>query len=239
MLARKRVRVATRAWWRAGWQWWCPPCYDDGNASRALYSASASKLRLLVKAMRLVSCRHIVEAVVLNVAVVVASSSLAASNRQRLAHQQLLHSKIKRPLRFLQQYTYTLVAPTTEFSFSCQGYFRRGVFSVCYFSPEKNLQNQKNRAYLCEESGVVTSDLQRQKTQPLFLPPLQPVYWKPGMPTAGKLVIYVARGNVKSESRLSKMEYHFNLNIRSSGKSSASKSKVKPCTLFTLQKKKG
>ena len=102
MLARKRVRVATRAWWRAGWQWWCPPCYDDGNASRALYSASASKLRLLVKAMRLVSCRHIVEAVVLNVAVVVARSSLAASNRQRLAHQQLLHSKIKRPLRFLQ-----------------------------------------------------------------------------------------------------------------------------------------
>ena len=102
MLARKRVRVATRAWWRAGWQWWCPLCYDDGNASRALYSASASKLRLLVKAMRLVSCRHIVEAVVLNVAVVVARSSLAASNRQRLAHQQLLHSKIKRPLRFLQ-----------------------------------------------------------------------------------------------------------------------------------------
>ena len=100
-------------------------------------------------------------------------------------------------------------------------------------------QTQKNRAYLCEESGVATSDLQRQKTQPLFLPPLQPVYWKPGMPTAGKLVIYVARGNVKSESRLSKMEYHFNLNIRSSGKSSASKSKVKPCTLFTLQKKKG
>ena len=102
MLASKRVRVATRAWWRAGWQWWCPLCYDDGNASRALYSASASKLRLLVKAMRLVSCRHIVEAVVLNVAVVVARSSLAASNRQRLAHQQLLHSKIKRPLRFLQ-----------------------------------------------------------------------------------------------------------------------------------------
>ena len=98
MLASKRVRrVATRAWWRAGWQWWCRLCYDD-----ALYSASASKLRLLVKAMRLVSCRHIVEAVVLNVAIVVARSSLAASNRQRLAHQQLLHSKIKRPLRFLQ-----------------------------------------------------------------------------------------------------------------------------------------
>jgi hypothetical protein len=102
MLASKRVCVATRAWWRAGWQWWYPL---DGDASRALYSASASKLRLLVKAMRLVSCRHIVEAVVLNVAVVDARSSLAASNRQRLAHQQLyyiLHSEIKRPLRFLQ-----------------------------------------------------------------------------------------------------------------------------------------
>lgn len=35
-------------------------------------------------------------------------------------------------------HTYTLVASTTEFSFSCQVYFRRGVvFSVCYFSPKK------------------------------------------------------------------------------------------------------
>ena len=88
MLASKRVRVATRAWWRAGWQWWSLQRRRRWREPRAVQRqpASASKLKLLVKAMRLVSCRHIVEAVVLNIAVVVASrGSLAASNRRSLA----------------------------------------------------------------------------------------------------------------------------------------------------------
>ena len=138
MLGSKRVRVATRAWWRAGWQWWCPLCYDDGNASRALYNASASKLRLLVKAMRLVSCRHIVEAVVLNVAVVVARSQPRIVKGSLTNNYYIAKSNVL--LDFYNSIpTYTLVAPTTEFSFPCQVYFRRGVVSVCYFSPEKNL----------------------------------------------------------------------------------------------------
>ena len=171
MLASKRVRVATRAWWRAGWQWWCPLCQRAVQRQREQAEAAGEGHAISQLQAYCRGCRP-----------------QRRRRRRQKQPRSLESSKARSPTTTTQQNQTSSQISTIVYIHTGRVYNRiqfllssvlqkRSRLCLLLFTRKKictkylQFQTQKNRAFLCVESGVVaatTSDLQRQKTQPLF-----------------------------------------------------------------------